>query len=419
MAAGTIAAPRILRQPGRAPGMSDRNYRILYVTSHCPHAASYGAQLRVLNIGRLLKRMGSVSLVIATPEDLDPRSLDRTREEFDVRSVVRVHPDRLKNAASRLRFELDPAFLNTHFSRVDGPDRERMLQLIDEHDVVWVHTLRTANAFRIYRWPHTALDLDDIPSRVYASRALSGPGVLRRLLDYRQSVTWRRRESLVHDRFAMIGVCSANDRGYLGNGPRTRVIANGFTPPAHVPQREPAEPARIGFLGLCSYEPNRRGVEWFIRSVWPRIKREAPEARLRLAGLESDRDLPSMGPDIDGLGYLDDLGDEVASWTAMIVPLHIGGGTRIKIVEAFSRRCPVVSTTLGAFGYEFRSGEELMLADTAEDFADACLRLMRDRTLGSRLSEQAWRRFMREWTWEAVAGPVEDMVTHAALPQGL
>lgn len=386
--------------------MLGSDLKILFVTSHCPGASAYGAQIRVLNIGRILKQLGTVSLVIASSDDIDQRTLDKTRDEFEVRHIVRVKPDPLPNSTSRMRFELDPSFLNTNFSGVSESDRGIMLKMIDDYDVVWVHTIRTANEFRIYRWPHTVLDMDDVQSRVYESRTKADSGIMRSLLNYRMSYIWRQRESRLNDRFDVIGVCSENDRRYFGNDHRVQVIPNGFARPTQIPKRTPMVPVRFGFIGLCTYPPNREGVEWFIRDVWPMIKRNAPDARLRLVGLESDKDLPMMGPDIDGLGYLEDPGDEIATWTAMIVPIRFGGGTRIKIAEAFSRRCPVISTTMGAFGYEFRSGEELLLADSTQDFAAACLRLMTDRELAGRLSENAWRRFLGEWTWDAIGKSV-------------
>jgi glycosyltransferase involved in cell wall biosynthesis len=148
-------------------------------------------------------------------------------------------------------------------------------------------------------------------------------------------------------------------------------------------------------------------MEWFIRDVWPRIKQMVPDARLRLIGKGSDTGFPAMGPDIDGLGYVKDPADEIATWSATIVPIKIGGGTRIKIPEAFSRKCPVVSTTLGAFGYEVVNGEELFLADSAEDFGKACVRLMTDRALAVRISDRAWKRYLREWTWDSIGVSVE------------
>jgi glycosyltransferase involved in cell wall biosynthesis len=117
-----------------------------------------------------------------------------------------------------------------------------------------------------------------------------------------------------------------------------------------------------------------------------------------------------MGPDIVGLGYVEDPADEIASWRAMIVPIRVGGGTRIKIVEAFSRMCPVVSTKLGAFGYGVRDGNELLLADIAEEFGAACLRVIADPLLGMKLSENAWKRFLSEWTWEGIGEAVKKAV---------
>ena len=156
--------------------------------------------------------------------------------------------------------------------------------------------------------------------------------------------------------------------------------------------------------------PNRTGIEWFIREVWPHVKRAAPDTRLRLVGWDSDKDFPSMGPDIDGLGFVQDTTEEIATWSAMIVPIRFGAGTRIKIAEAFSLKCPVVSTTIGAFGYNVEDGEELLLADNAEDFGKACIRIMTDHTLAMRVSENAWKRFLQTWTWDSIGESVRSAV---------
>jgi glycosyltransferase involved in cell wall biosynthesis len=354
--------------------------------------------------------MGKVSFVIVASEHIDQRELEKTRDEFGAARVMREQHDALRGLGSRLRFEFDPAFLNTHFVTINDSDKESMLAAIRESDVAWVHTLRVANMFRIYRWPHSVLDIDDIPSNLYASRARSEEATIRSLFDRRMSLVWWRREQLLQDRFSAICVCSENDRAYLGNASNIHVVPNGFATPPHPPPRSPSVPARLGFIGLCEFRPNREGIEWFIKNVWPQIKRKAPVTRLRLIGLGSDRDLPQMGPDIDGLGYVEDPADEIASWAAMIVPIRIGAGTRVKIVDAFSRMCPVVSTKLGAFGYEVRDGNELILADSTEEFAAACLRVMADPLLGKKLSENSWKRFVSEWTWDAIGEAVEKTV---------
>jgi polysaccharide biosynthesis protein PslH len=121
------------------------------------------------------------------------------------------------------------------------------------------------------------------------------------------------------------------------------------------------------------------------------------------------------------LGWVNDTAEEISSWSMMIVPIHVGGGTRVKIAEAFSRKCPVVATSLGAFGYEVSDNEELLLADSPETFANACLTLLADPELGKLLAERAWERFCREWSWSAIGPKVAAAVqaclrySHAAI----
>ena len=111
--------------------------------------------------------------------------------------------------------------------------------------------------------------------------------------------------------------------------------------------------------------------------MWPIVKRELPRAQLRLIGRGSEGYLTTLGPDITGLGWLEDPGDGIASWSAMIVPIKVGAGTRVKVAEGFSRNLAGCATTIGAFGYDVEDGREILLANRAEDFASDCIRLLR------------------------------------------
>jgi glycosyltransferase involved in cell wall biosynthesis len=387
--------------------------KILFVTSHWPLAAAYGAQQRVLNIGRLLNHFGDVSFVIVPTEQEDEETVRRTMHEFEVRKVIRpvqLAPDRFLGQLSlRFRHEFDPSFMATDPYAVSESDRTEMQELIQQHDVVWVHTIRTAHWFRIYRWPHSVLDVDDLPSRLFWSEVLSGDSALERLLDLRRSWIWRRRERLLSDRFDVLTVCSEDDRRYLSRPKQTHVIPNGASPLVVRP-RVILEVPRIGLIGNCTFQPNAEGAKWFIRDVWPMIKREFPRAQLRLVGRGSDGHLTTLGPDIQGMGWLEDPGQEIASWSAMIVPIKIGSGTRVKMAEGFARRCPVVATTIGAFGYDVEDGREILRADRAEDFAAACIRLLRSPELQEALSERAFKRFLERWTWNSFESTVGTVV---------
>jgi glycosyltransferase involved in cell wall biosynthesis len=169
-----------------------------------------------------------------------------------------------------------------------------------------------------------------------------------------------------------------------------------------VPVRNRSTPPRIGFMGIFDYPPNAAGVHWFVKECWPRIKREVPDARLRLVGRDTDGPSKPAGPDIDALGWVSDVGPEVGTWAGMIVPIRIGAGTRGKISHAFSLKCPVISTSVGAYGYDAKDADVMHLADSAERFAEACIRVIQDPTGAEAMAERAWREFLDRWTWDAI-----------------
>jgi glycosyltransferase involved in cell wall biosynthesis len=188
------------------------------------------------------------------------------------------------------------------------------------------------------------------------------------------------------------------------------VIPNGFDRPPTEPVRKLAKPPRIGFIGILDYEPNLEGIRWFVGECWPRIKQEVPDACLRLVGRYSDSTPGLAGPGIDGLGFVADAAGEIATWSAMVVPIRVGAGTRGKIAHAFSLRCPVVSTSLGAYGYDALDGREMFLADSAEDFASACIRTIRRPAEAAGVAERAWTGFLKSWTWDAIRPRIRDAV---------
>lgn len=387
--------------------------KILFVTSHWPLAAAYGAQQRVLNIARLLGRLGDVSFVIVPTEVEDEETVRRTKCEFEVCRVIRpllVAPDKsLGRFHHRFRHEFDPTYMATDPYVVSEPDRMGLQELIQQHDVVWVHTIRTANWFRIYRWPRSVLDVDDLPSSTEQSAARSVGSPVSRLLNLRRAWIWRRRERTFQARFDILTVCSEEDRRYLGMEERIHVIPNGSHRTAVRPHGS-AELPIIGFIGNCEFKPNEDGLKWFIRDVWPMVKREVPLAQLRLVGRGSEGYWKRLGSDVIGLGWLEDPGDEIATWSAMIVPIKVGGGTRVKVAEGFARKCPVVATTIGAFGYDVDHGKEFLLADRAADFASACVQLLSDPDLREALSVRAYNRFLERWTWDSFESTVGTVI---------
>jgi glycosyltransferase involved in cell wall biosynthesis len=374
---------------------------ILYVAPCWPHGKSFGSQTRVLHVGRALQQIGDVRLAIIDFAEDDQTVMCKSADEFAIECSGRLRRLNPPSWASRIMRDFNPAVANPHDWRVDENVRDQIDRNLQKFDLIWLSNLRMANAFERWRWPRSVMDIDDVPSSYQKSVWQNGAGFRERVRAGLEMLVWRQREQRLGQRFNVLAVCSEADRQYLGAKTSVHVIPNGFARPTVEPQSNRRSAERIGFIGPFSYPPNSQGVRWFVESCWPKIAQQIPGARLRLVGKDTAGAFPGMD-DVDGLGWISDPSDEIATWSAMIVPTRVGAGTRVKIAEAFSRKCPVVSTRLGAFGYDVKNGRELCLADSALEFARACVRLMRDPEEGSAMANRAWQRFLDEWTWEAI-----------------
>jgi glycosyltransferase involved in cell wall biosynthesis len=380
--------------------------RILYVSSCWPHGRAYGGQLRALHVGRALRQFGDVTLAVVSPDEPGEDAIRRTAAEFQLDAPVGIQECPNRGLIQRSRWAFDPRFLNVHGCMAHAQGRFRLLSRLNDFDLVWVLNSRTPNILQQWRWPNSVLDIDDVPSTFQRSIWQNGAGLGEKIKARALMLLLNRRERLWQDRFTALAVCSDADRQYLGGGGHIHVIPNGFERPGPVPPCNPVAPARIGFIGLYSYLPNLEGIRWFVRECWSQIKREVPDARLRLVGKDTDGPDKPAAPDVDALGWVADPASEIATWSAMIVPLRHGAGTRIKIAEAFSRKCPVVSTRLGAFGYDVQDGNELLLADNPNEFAGACVNLIQKPAQGAALAGRAWQKFLDNWSWDAIAPKV-------------
>jgi glycosyltransferase involved in cell wall biosynthesis len=381
-----------------------RSPKILFLSSSWPHGDAFGGQLRALHTGRALKNVGELTVAVVTSNTDDDQSMRKTAQEFLVKPPIFQTSRPNRGVIEKMQWALDPHYLNLHGIVASPADRDRIVSNLTQYDLVWILNSRLPNVLQQWCWPHSHLDVDDVPSTYFRSVSQYASSFRQRLKARVQKFLLKRRELLFPSRFTTLSVCSEADREYLGGGDHIHVIPNGFERPKSEPVAHPvSHPPQIGFIGLCSYAPNLEGVRWFLKSVWPTIRKAMPGIRFRLVGKDSDKALDSVTPDVDALGWVADPTAEIAGWSAMVIPIRFGGGTRVKVADAFSRKCPVVSTRLGAFGYDVKHGRELLLADDPAAFAAACLSLIRHPANAAHMVERAYHAFLEKWTWDAIA----------------
>ncbi len=176
-------------------------------------------------------------------------------------------------------------------------------------------------------------------------------------------------------------------------------------------------PGSIVFTGSMDWMPNEDGMEFFVGEILPLVKRAAPEATLTIVGRNPTarvRDLAEGRSDITVTGTVPDVRPYPEAASVVVVPLRIGGGTRIKIYEAMGMERAVVSTTIGAEGLDVVDGEHILLADDPQSFADAVIALLRAPERAEQIGRQAASHVRAHFGWAAVAEQFADRCVTAA-----
>jgi glycosyltransferase involved in cell wall biosynthesis len=178
---------------------------------------------------------------------------------------------------------------------------------------------------------------------------------------------------------------------------------------------KPAKPF-VAFLGSMDWMPNIDSVDYFVREIYPLIVRVKPDLSMKIVGRNPPARIRALGEAdrrIEVTGTVADVRPHIAGAAAIIVPLRVGGGTRIKIFEAMAMGLPVVSTTIGAEGLPVIHGKHILLADSPQTFAESVLQVLDNPELGRSLAGNALGLIRASYTWEKVAERFEQLCLQA------
>ena len=192
--------------------------------------------------------------------------------------------------------------------------------------------------------------------------------------------------------------------------PDTRFIVadNGVDIDFYQPQKNENKEPNLLYTGDMAWWPNTDASLFFLDEIFPEIQNREPEARVILAGRRPPEQLASRaGKYIEITGFVEDMRTYFNRAKAFIVPLRVGGGTRLKILEAMAMKIPIVSTSVGCEGLEVENEKHLLIRDDPKEFAQAVLRLLSDEDLRNRLVKNAYELVAQKYDWKII---MEDMV---------
>ena len=387
---------------------SDRA-RILVVGQDFPWPATIGSHLRLAQVIDAAGQIGDVDLFCLVPA----RRTEPTVVPDEVRlsraeTLVRPLPQR--SALLRLRWAFGSALpLDVDRARLGDLALGFRRWARPSYDAVWFSKASTYELLGRPRLGPTVVDLDDLedhkvrgrrsPSPVGRSGTRVAAARLQARLDARR---WHRLQRSVAGEVDVVVLCSELDATRAGFA-NCAVVPNGYRePPVALGRGAVGRPPTVLFAGSTCYGPNADAAHWLVSEIWPLVRSVDPGAVLRLVGEPGTSVLRlAMAPGVAVVGQVASMEPELARADVVVVPLRYGSGTRVKILEAFAHRIPVVSTSLGAEGLGALHGVHLLVADDPRSFAEACVALATDTTLRARLVGGAHRLFQERFRWES------------------
>ena len=267
-------------------------------------------------------------------------------------------------------------------------------------DVVWTHGVAGfAAAHGVVDDSRLVLDLSDAEPDRFARLAQTVGGVRGLLwrVDARRVRRWAARR-LPHLR-AVTVVSEADRDVYAESAPTARfVLVRNGVDAGDRPRADPDNGTAV-FLGDLDYPPNTEGLGWFVTHVLPRTP---ALVELQVVG----RGRAPQAERVRALGFVDDLATAWTTSTVMVVPIHSGGGSRLKVLDAFGAGVPVVSTTFGVSGVDAEPGRHYICADSADEFAEALTRLLADAPRRRELAANAHRLVVEHYGWRDCLAPL-------------
>lgn len=304
------------------------------------------------------------------------------------------------------------------------------LQLVSDHSFQAIHIFRlymlpfVREIFNLpqTQWPKIILDMDDYESKTHVRLAEHS-----RLIHQPDPSLLQKAKQLakMEDKYAgfcqRVYVCTNADRDELNQrfpGNRFQAIPNAVYLPQPFSAEKYSPVFTFLFVGTLGYAPNEDAALFFCREVLPQIRKAYTEPlQVAIAGINPGPRIRALSqdPEISVTGFVPDLGPYYQQAHVALVPIRVGGGMRIKVLEAFSYRCPVVSTSIGAEGIDAIPEKHILIADTAAGFAGQCLRLIQEPGLGSSLARNAFELVATRYRMEHVQELIRQDYHHLLL----
>lgn len=386
--------------------------KVLWVNTNFMHPTTKGGQIRTLEMLRWLQRWHEIHYVAIAGHPEGPARA----HEYSFRSYP--YPYRVPSkAAAALHGLFSP--VPVAVGRFHPPGMRRFLEELirkERFDAGVVDHLAPTAYFPDLE--HCVFFQHNVETVIWRRNVEHARGLQRAYfrVQAERMNRYERRVSRAAGHIVAVSAVDAAEMRNLFGVTRVTEIPTGVNLDYFTPAR-PAETRHdLVFVGSMDWLANIDGVLYFVEEILPLIRRRRPDCSLAIVGRTPPAKIAALGardPRITVTGTVPDIRPYFWQSAVSIVPLRIGGGTRLKIYEAMAACIPVVSTTIGAEGLDVTHPENIRLADTPEDFANRCLELLENADERARIAARAWDLVATRFSWEHVSRRFEQVLATA------
>lgn len=386
--------------------------RVLVLTNFVPYPPSSGARIRVSNQMRYVSQDHEVTLMCPVrPHSGQAEDAQKLVGEYctEVKAIPWQKRSRIKFLPRLLRYIRggDP-IRNLMYYHEELVDALRHITATQHFDVVDIHFGNIASyldAIAPQSKCKTIFALHNVPYIQRRRMMLAERNLSQKLVLFRDCLFQKHATLKYIRRYDKTIVVSELDRSILlKDAPQANIVAvpTGMNTDVIKPLNKPAEFRNLMIVGSMSYQPNVDAAQFLGREIFPLIKQQIPNAHLFVVGSRPTQRVRRLGKQMEGVtvtGYVDSVIPYYEQSCLTLVPLRAGSGIRVKILESMALGRPVVSTTLGCEGLQVTHDQNILIADTAADFAAQTARLMTDPELWQRIASNGRRQIEQVYDW--------------------
>ncbi|MCY3724488.1 MAG: glycosyltransferase family 4 protein [Candidatus Poribacteria bacterium] len=382
--------------------------KILFLSPTVPFPLTDGGRIRVFNLLKQIATRNSVTLLALETQPTDVEGVSQLQQ-----LGIQVHL--VPNAATLPPVSfgtLLKAFLKRHpitVARYDLPIyRQKFKELVapGTFDLVHYEMFHTAQFHTETRLPGV-LSQQNVDSAIWRRLCGETTNPFYKFAYWTQQLTFQRYERVLSPKFDAVTCTSDIDAAVFQRHcarDAIEIIPNGVDVTHYQPDFSAEVPAHLIYIGSMDWYPNEDAVGFFADAVLPRIQERVPDVRFSIVGGNPSARVQKLAErkGVVVTGRVPEIKPYFAEATVFVVPLRIGSGTRLKILEALAMGKAIVSTSVGAEGLALKDGEEIFIADEPTVFADAVTRLLTDTPLRRRIGENGRARVERDYDWRSI-----------------